>query len=194
MKGGPVISGVYFLQPEAGGPIKIGYSTNVEMRVRELQRMNAVPLRLLGTIGAPCDLERWLHDRFAEFRLHGEWFEPCAELLAFAAGEESNPFDSTVPLQEASKALGVPATSIDGLTYPCGPRGGARVLERDLAELARHLDNDRACWIATRLIRDFVDRLRDPSYVAAAIPSIPQLPAQWRTGAPLLPIREDAAV
>lgn len=73
---------VYFVQGELGR-IKIGFSSNVESRLRDLQCSSAVPLRLLASIPGGPAVEAELHARFASARVHGEWFEPTEDLLVF---------------------------------------------------------------------------------------------------------------
>ena len=65
---------VYFIQPIGGGPIKIGCAANVERRLAHLQAFSPAPLRILGSLPGGVALERELHVRFSEHRLHGEWF------------------------------------------------------------------------------------------------------------------------
>lgn len=63
---------VYFI--EGGGAVKIGTSTRLRTRARELQACSPVRLAVVAVgLGGECD-ERRLHDRYAEHRLHGEWF------------------------------------------------------------------------------------------------------------------------
>lgn len=77
---------VYFIQADIGGPIKIGMAFNVFERLSLFQMGCPFRLRVLGIIkGGDAHIESALHRRFAEHRLHGEWFEPCEELLAFAS-------------------------------------------------------------------------------------------------------------
>ena len=67
---------VYFLQACQGGPVKIGRSQNVEKRIREIQLGHPFKLRVsLLFEDVDPTFETWLHDRFAGFRLHGEWFD-----------------------------------------------------------------------------------------------------------------------
>ncbi|MGB1286709.1 MAG: GIY-YIG nuclease family protein [Aggregatilineales bacterium] len=42
-------------------------------------------MTLLTTIEGDQTLERELHQRFADHRLNGEWFEPVDELLLYIA-------------------------------------------------------------------------------------------------------------
>lgn len=74
---------VYFIQGEKGGPIKIGYSTNVESRVKELQTGFPTKLVVLALIPGRIWHETELHKRFQKHRLHGEWFKPVPELLEY---------------------------------------------------------------------------------------------------------------
>jgi Meiotically up-regulated gene 113 len=70
---------VYFLGEDEHGcsPIKIGVAKNIERRKSALQTGNPLELRLLGwiTSGDDFQLERDLHQRFAQARVRGEWFE-----------------------------------------------------------------------------------------------------------------------
>lgn len=70
---------VYFIQSSAGGPIKIGKSTNANRRLANLQTAHAERLLLLGT--TQIHSEESLHQRFADLRLSGEWFR-CDDRLA----------------------------------------------------------------------------------------------------------------
>jgi Meiotically Up-regulated Gene 113 (MUG113) protein len=79
---------VYFLQGETGGNIKIGYAGDVAARVATFQPGSPVKLCILATQPGGQPLEAALHRRFAAHRLHGEWFAPCEDLLAYIAGLE----------------------------------------------------------------------------------------------------------
>jgi hypothetical protein len=75
----PEIVTIYFVGPE-GGPIKIGHAYQPDKRLRMLELANAYPLRLWAAVKGPPQLETTYHLRFAEHRLHGEWFERCAAI------------------------------------------------------------------------------------------------------------------
>jgi hypothetical protein len=67
---------VYFLQSaDRHGPIKIGVANSPSRRV--------AVLGVIPAVGQPGEAR--LHQQFAAHRLHGEWFEPTAELLAYIA-------------------------------------------------------------------------------------------------------------
>ena len=72
---------VYFIQAGDAGPIKIGHSTSVRSRLISMQSGSPVRLRLLLTLPGGQQLERFLHQAFAQFRKHGEWFEPHPSLV-----------------------------------------------------------------------------------------------------------------
>ena len=66
---------VYLLQ--AGPYYKIGASTNVKRRIRQLATLPPFNLHLLCTLHTDdmYGLEQGLHERFAAKRVNGEWFE-----------------------------------------------------------------------------------------------------------------------
>ncbi len=74
---------IYFAQADGIGHIKIGFTDGEDAlgRIDTLQTGSPVPIRLLGTIPGSMEDEKNLHRRFAGARVHGEWFQPIAELL-----------------------------------------------------------------------------------------------------------------
>lgn len=77
----PKVGTIYFIGPEAG-PIKIGFASRLEFRLRDLQLANALPLIVHASVEGSPKLERDYHRWFAAHRLHGEWFEPHPDILA----------------------------------------------------------------------------------------------------------------
>lgn len=74
----------YFLQGEITRRIKIGQTKgNGKRRIKQMQAVNADTLVLLAE--AIGKYERFLHDKFAAYRLHGEWFVPAREVLETVA-------------------------------------------------------------------------------------------------------------
>lgn len=71
----------YFLQAVPDGPIKIGSTRNLPVRLRTLCAKSPIPLRLLGVIEG--DAEERCHLLLGASRLYGEWFAPTAGLLDF---------------------------------------------------------------------------------------------------------------
>lgn len=85
----PLRSVVYFL--EGAGRVKIGWTSSLHSRLQALQAASPVPLRLLAIMRASQHMERELHVRFAEFRLHGEWFELAEPIRRFVAELRQEP-------------------------------------------------------------------------------------------------------
>ena len=66
---------VYFIQSVVGGPIKIGVAGNPEERMKQHQTGSPFRLKIVHIIwGVSYQTEKELHNRFANYRLHGEWF------------------------------------------------------------------------------------------------------------------------
>ncbi len=74
---------VYFLQPEAGGNIKIGFTRTLYKRFREIQACSPLPLKIILLINGTEYLEQSLHSKFSRHRVHYEWFKPHKEILDF---------------------------------------------------------------------------------------------------------------
>lgn len=74
---------VYFIQAGDSGPIKIGYSDNVDSRLRSMQTGNHERLRLLCKVPGSYLDEGSLHKRFDIYRLSGEWFRPHYDITDF---------------------------------------------------------------------------------------------------------------
>jgi hypothetical protein len=74
---------VYFLHDPSTSRIKIGFSANVEKRMRSLQTGSSSALVLLGKMVGTDEDERSLHQRFQAHRVGGEWFHAVDELVAF---------------------------------------------------------------------------------------------------------------
>ncbi len=77
---------VYFLAPETGDRVKIGFTElRVEVRRRQIQTMSPVPLTVVGFFWADQEAEAELHTLFDDERSHGEWFHASDRLLRFIA-------------------------------------------------------------------------------------------------------------
>lgn len=70
-----MIEGVYLIQAQPSGAVKIGYSKDVYRRLASLQTANAETLSVVGVLDLDMDGEKALHKRFRHFRLSGEWFQ-----------------------------------------------------------------------------------------------------------------------
>lgn len=79
---------VYFIKSDHG--IKIGRAKNWKSRTRTIISSLPFPAEVLKTIETSdmVKLERQFHERFADFRLNGEWFDVTQEqILASVASE-----------------------------------------------------------------------------------------------------------
>ena len=77
---------LYFIQHETGGPIKIGISVNPTRRLKNINASAHDPrYRILATTRGGRERERMLHEKFARYRKHGEWFAPEQDLLDYIA-------------------------------------------------------------------------------------------------------------
>jgi hypothetical protein len=71
---------IYFIRSGRRGLVKIGYTTNAQARLENLQCGSAEPLTIIGLAEGDRKAESDWHRRFAHLRLHGEWFRFAPEL------------------------------------------------------------------------------------------------------------------
>ncbi|MGJ8477228.1 GIY-YIG nuclease family protein [Sphingobium yanoikuyae] len=81
---------VYFAAAP-GGPIKIGMACDTERRVRELRKETKTDIRLLAETSGGSFIESMYHRRFADARIHGEWFARTPAILAEIDRLNANP-------------------------------------------------------------------------------------------------------
>ena len=76
---------VYFLRADGKGNVKIGFTTDIDNRIKTLSTGHFSNLILVAIVpGVPAD-ERELHKRFAKYRVRGEWFKVIGELKTYLA-------------------------------------------------------------------------------------------------------------
>lgn len=114
---------VYLVGLTLTRPVKIGVAKNAEARLDELRVGSPVPLHLIWKARGGRALESSLHEYFAPYRIHGEWFdfgdENPAALVATAAvlmGNPSHPQRVTAEsrLKAVHSALTVDAPNVVG--------------------------------------------------------------------------------
>lgn len=89
---------IYFIQHGAGGPVKIGRSTDPLGRLANLQTAAPEPLTLAGVLKEDTgQSEQNIHRFFREDRLRGEWFRPTPRMAGYLQLRESE-------IQQAFKA------------------------------------------------------------------------------------------
>lgn len=77
---------VYFLRPVGmAGPIKIGCTQHIDQRFRTMTYWSPFPLEMVLAVPGTTALEAELHARFADLRLHHEWFRADPRLDALIA-------------------------------------------------------------------------------------------------------------
>lgn len=69
---------VYFVQRVSGGPIKIGYSSNLQARMASISTATPEKLLLLASARGCVDDEKRMHSLLSSHHVHKEWFEDCA--------------------------------------------------------------------------------------------------------------------
>lgn len=89
-------SWVYFVQPEDGGPIKIGKANSPVNRKAALESGMWFRLRFLGVTPGSYEFEHELHLRFSRHRIRYEWFQDVPEIRA-AIAFLCEPFRSEIP-------------------------------------------------------------------------------------------------
>lgn len=102
---------VYFARAERQGEIKIGFSTQVQSRLYHLGNQRFTNVTLLGWKRGGPAMERKMHERFKEFALGREWFEPAPELLDYLESKTRHDDPPTV----ASKYGRINDTHFDSL-------------------------------------------------------------------------------
>jgi len=65
---------VYLIRAGEHGPVKIGFSEDVTLRLTKMQADNHERLSVLRLLVGAQPEEALLHDRFANHHLHGEWY------------------------------------------------------------------------------------------------------------------------
>ncbi len=73
---------LYIIQMHTLGNVKVGRSSNVSNRLKQLQTGCPHKLKVILHVVGQGSLEKVLHDRMSRYRLEGEWFteEGLAEL------------------------------------------------------------------------------------------------------------------
>jgi hypothetical protein len=85
---------VYFVQSIEGGPIKIGTTVRLTMRLQALANEYGLDLRVLAVTDGSYREEKSLHRQFSHLNVEDEWFEPGDDLLEFII-KIGRPWDGT---------------------------------------------------------------------------------------------------
>lgn len=82
---------IYFIQQGEDGPIKIGKTTDINRRLKELQTGTPNKLHLVGLINEDNLSERDFHSAFSHLHITSEWYKPGEDLLSFIEREDRDP-------------------------------------------------------------------------------------------------------
>ena len=95
-----MIGNLYFIQEGLAGPVKIGFTAADPLdRLRTFQVGNSSELRLIATLPAYPDAEKFWHRAMRAHWLRNEWFSPHSDLFVAI---------------EAAKAEGLPVRAATG--------------------------------------------------------------------------------
>lgn len=73
---------IYIIRGELSRMCKIGWSVDVNKRLRAIQASSGEKLELLALFAGSREVEQHLHRKFAADRVHGEWFRESPALLS----------------------------------------------------------------------------------------------------------------
>jgi len=74
---------VYFIGSENKAVVKIGFSNNVNKRLKTIQRFSPFRCKILLVVPGDRKLEGKLHERFGQLNLNNEWFSLSGDLKTF---------------------------------------------------------------------------------------------------------------
>lgn len=83
---------VYFIRN--GSSVKIGFTTSIRSRVKNIQTACADPLEVLMVMPGTDETEKFFHTMFRDYRIGGEWFSLTgliAEFVGYRCPKPSNP-------------------------------------------------------------------------------------------------------
>lgn len=91
---------VYLMQFGEGCPVKVGYTSNIGLRLEVIGASHWRPMSLLYVVAGNRRLEGQLHRRWTRHRIGStEWFSPAPEILAW--WEEQRAREPTLEVQLA---------------------------------------------------------------------------------------------
>lgn len=74
---------IYIVSRGIDGAVKIGWTSDVERRVRELRKETRDTIAILAMLPGDKPDELRLHSRFQDDRIGGEWFRRSSKMVAF---------------------------------------------------------------------------------------------------------------
>jgi hypothetical protein len=100
---------IYAIYDPVSLAVKIGYtSVNPWARLSQIQTGNPTRLELIAFSKGNRADERWIHQRFKERRLTGEWFSECRELAQYVTEmRDKSKYEQPTPSGAARDFLGL---------------------------------------------------------------------------------------
>ncbi|MGW7283971.1 GIY-YIG nuclease family protein [Streptomyces sp. NPDC054847] len=133
---------VYVIGSAGSYVVKIGVTSNIDRRLREIQNMSPQALEVRWSCNGNQSLEQALHHHFGSYRRHGEWFE--------------FPHDPVPLVQCAVRILEVVKQELGGyMLWPGAPR--------------QRTDREVALWLLGKIHRQLSNRLFTFGEVASVI-------------------------
>ena len=65
---------IYFMRANNDGPVKIGWSHNLALRMKQVKSNSDTILTVIRLVEGDKWVERWFHKEFKLLRISGEWF------------------------------------------------------------------------------------------------------------------------
>lgn len=105
---------VYFV--ECAGRVKIGFSTDVNARLRQLSTGSALTFNFISAVDGSKSFERAIHKALAEHRSHGEWFHDTPQVRSIinaiiADGYSAINFIEPAPVERGAIEHEMPAAN-----------------------------------------------------------------------------------
>ncbi len=89
---------VYLMVSETAQVCKIGWSVNPHKRLNEIRTGRSDGVELAGILKVHRKHEKYLHEKFSEFWLQGEWFRLDPAIVKyFAENEHKHPLGEPLP-------------------------------------------------------------------------------------------------
>lgn len=125
---------VYFVEAPLVGRWKIGLTSDIESRLRNLKSGSPIELITRLVIKASARDEWAIHGLFCDERVHGEWFEGSPRLRAFV-----DDLSRAGRNEVQDKLAAIPTVTIRGIRKVLGPiSAGARRSPKDSGSFQRH--------------------------------------------------------
>lgn len=168
---------VYFLRRADGvGPIKIGCSVVPAARLKAMQVWSPHPLEVAAAVPGGFNDEKRLHNQFAEYRLHGEWFEPAPPLLALVArihatGELPPPPANDRIVQVVARFNGGETLGEIGATFGVSRQRVEQILRKAGIAGRGHRGRGKTCpsWLRLEELRELARRGLPARQIAESI-------------------------